>query len=112
MRFFIRKVVPFFFAVLFCLCGSSQNNLNPPPASVPAQDPAQVIQFLSHAISWYHQLAIGQKLATEPSDLTFFQQNHRVADQVLQLAFDYARSQAQLQTTKAAKQQPQSQSSN
>src|SRR5215831_13512573 len=113
MRFFIRKVALVFFTALFCLCGSSQNSkVNPPAASVAAQDPAQIIQFLSHTISWYHQLAIEQKLATEPSDLTFFQENHRVADQVVQLAFDYARSQAQLQSTKASKQQPQSQSSN
>jgi small-conductance mechanosensitive channel len=113
MRFFIRRVALFFFALLFCLCGSSQNsNLNPPAASVPAQDPAQIIQFLSHTISWYRQLAVEQQLATQPSDLTFFQENHRVADQVVQLAFDYARSQAQLQTRKVTKQTSQSSSSN
>lgn len=105
MRFLIRKIAQFLFvvAVLFCLCGSSQNgNANAPAASVPPQDPAQIIQFLSHTISWYRQLAVEQQLATQPSDLTFFQENHRVADQVVQLAFDYARSQAQLQARRSA----------
>src|SRR5215831_4371722 len=113
MRFFIRKVALVFFTALFCLCGSSQNSkVNPPAASVPAQDPAQIIQFLSHTISWYRQLAVEQQLATQPSDLTFFQENHRVADQVVQLAFDYARSQAQLQTRKVTKPESQSSGSN
>src|SRR5215471_19758407 len=106
MKSFIGKVALFFFfTLLFCSSGSSENtNVNPPAASVPAEDPAQIIQFLSHTISWYRQLGVEQQLATQPSDLTFFQENHRVADQVVQLAFDYARLQAQLQTRKATKQ--------
>ena len=44
------------------------------------QDPAQIIQFLTHTISWYRQLAVEQQLATQPSDLTYYQENHRVAD--------------------------------
>ena len=69
--------------------------------------PGQVIDFLSHTITWYRQLPVEQQLATEPADLTFFQENRRVADQVVQLAFDYARTQAQLQAKQTAKAQPQ-----
>ena len=93
-------------AILFfsgtLLCG--QTNAAPPEPV--AQDPAKIIDFLSDTISWYRQLAIEQKLAGEPSDLTFIQENRRIADQVVQLAFDYARNQAQLQAKRAA---PQSQ---
>jgi small-conductance mechanosensitive channel len=64
----------------------------------PYQDSAKIIQFLSTTVSWYHQRAAEQKLATEPSDLAFLQENSRVADQVVQQAFDYARSEVQLQT--------------
>ena len=110
MRCFLQKVALFSFTLLFCFRGLGENsNVNPPAASVPAQDPAQIIQFLSHTISWYRELAVEQRLATQPSDVTFFQENHRIAEQVVQLAFDYARSQAQLQTRKATK--PGSQSS-
>jgi small-conductance mechanosensitive channel len=93
-------LVTLFFAVSVL----SQNNV---PAPVfKSQDPAQVIQFLSRTISWYRQLAVERQLATQPSDLTFVQENRRVADQVVQLAFDYARTQAQLQGKQSAPQQP------
>lgn len=72
------------------------------------QDPAQIVQFLSRAISWYRQLAIEQQLAAQPSDLTYYQENRRVADQVVTLAFDYARSQAQLETRAASSKAPKS----
>src|SRR2546422_1793297 len=71
--------------------------------------PAQIIDFLSHTINWYRQLAAEQQLATEPSDVTFLQQNRRVADQVVQLAFGYARTQAQLQAKQGVASQPQTQ---
>lgn len=76
---------------------SAQNqpaNRTAPTASAPAADPAQIIGFLSKSISWYRQLAIEQQIATEPADVAFLQQNRRVAEQVVQLAFDYARQQA------------------
>ena len=57
-------------------------------------DRSEIIQFLSSTISWYHQTATEQQLITEPSDLTFFQDNRRVAQQVVQLAFEFARQQA------------------
>ena len=84
--------------------GGGQNTSQATMAAGPpgTQDPAQIVQFLSHTISWYRQLAIEQQLATEPSDVTYYQENHRVADQVVQIAFDWARSQAQLQAKRPA----------
>ena len=79
----------------------------PNSSSVPARatDPAQVIQFLTKTISWYRQFALEQKLATESSEFTFMQENRRVADQVVQLAFEYARSQADLRAKQRSTQQ-------
>ncbi|MGH9529657.1 MAG: mechanosensitive ion channel family protein [Terriglobales bacterium] len=71
--------------------GSSQSA---EPASL---DSSQIIQFLSTTITWYHQTASEQQLVTEPADLTFFQDNRRVAKQVVQLAFEFARQQADAQ---------------
>jgi len=76
-----------------------------PQSSAPTMQPSQIINFLSHTITWYRQLAAEQQLATEPSDVTFLQENRRVADQVVQLAFDYARTQAQLQAKQASRSQ-------
>jgi len=87
--------------------GAAQTSA-PQPAS-PVMQPAQIIDFLSHTINWYRQLAAEQQLATEPSDVTFLQQNRRVADQVVQLAFEYARTQAQLQAKQGSGTQPQAQ---
>jgi small-conductance mechanosensitive channel len=95
MRFGARKVTLIFGVLFSAISALAQNNGPSPQAAT--QDPGKIIQFLSTTISWYRQLPIEQKLATEPSDLTFVQENRRVAEQVVQLAFEYARSQAQLQ---------------
>jgi small-conductance mechanosensitive channel len=55
---------------------------------------ADILRFLTETISWYRQTSGEQQLVTEPSDLTFFEDNRRVADQVVRLAFDFARQQA------------------
>jgi small-conductance mechanosensitive channel len=91
------------FALLaFCLASFGQATA---PTGNPAyQDPQKVIQFLSSTISWYRQRAVEQKLATEPSDLTFLQENSRLADQAVQQAFEYARSVQQLRNQQRAAQ--------
>jgi small-conductance mechanosensitive channel len=77
------------------------------PTVPAAVQPSDIIEFLSRTISWYRQLAVEQQLATEPADLTFAQENRRVAAQVVELAFDYARAQAQLLEKQATKLQVQ-----
>jgi small-conductance mechanosensitive channel len=75
---------------------TSDNLANNSSPSI-AQDPAQVIQFLSRTISWHRQLEAQGKAANRGTDVSFVQQNLRIADQVVRLAFEYARGQAQLQ---------------
>ncbi|MCU1271252.1 MAG: hypothetical protein JWN74_2546 [Acidobacteriaceae bacterium] len=84
---------------------------NVPSNAVAHEDPAKIVQFLSSTISWYRQRAEEQKLANEPADLTFAQENARVADQVVQQAFQYARNDDQLQSKRQPGQQPQVQTS-
>lgn len=81
------------------------------PDTVAHQDPGKIIQFISSAISWYRQRVVEQKLASAPSDLTFEQENARIADQIVQQAFEYARNQAQLQSKQQAGKNPQVQNS-
>lgn len=130
MRAFLRKTWVLFIAAIFVTCANGQNTTSRLPAQTTkpttptqssksqapvspaaAQDPAQIVQFLSHTISWYRQLGVEQQLAIQPSDLTFYEENHRIADQVVQLAFDYARAQAQLRASMRAQQQPQASTS-
>ena len=75
------------------------------------QEPAQIIQFLSRTISWHRQLALEDKLATNPAEVRFAQENQRIADQVVRLAFEYARGQAKLQAKSVSAQPAQPQAS-
>ncbi len=75
---------------------------NTPVSPIAHQDTGKIIQFLSSTISWYRQRAVEDKLVSEPTDLTFAQENARVADQVVQQAFEYGRNEAQLQSKRHA----------
>jgi len=65
-------------------------------AEQPAQTDAQsIVSFLNQTIVWYHQLTNQQQLATETSDILFLNDNRQVADDVVRLAFEFARTRAQ-----------------
>jgi small-conductance mechanosensitive channel len=100
----IRKTV--LTTVTFALTAFGQSNA--PTSAVAPQDPAKIIQFLSSTISWYRQRAGEDKLVNEPADLSFAQENARVADQVVQQAFEYGRNEAQLQSKGHTEKQTQS----
>ena len=56
---------------------------------------SQILPLLTQTIDWYRQTQQEQHLATEPSDLTFMADNRRIADQVVSLAFEFARQEEQ-----------------
>lgn len=64
-----------------------------------------VAQFLSKTIYWYQQTQLEQQIVNEPTDLAFADSNQRMAEQIVRLAFDYARQSAQL-IEKRPKQNP------
>jgi hypothetical protein len=107
MIFNPRNISAVFGISVIAFLSSAQTNAPSAPA---AQDSGKIIQFLSHTIPWSRELAAEQKNATEPSDLTFIQENRRVADQIVQLAFDFARNQAQVQARGPNQQQSQADS--
>jgi small-conductance mechanosensitive channel len=84
--------------------------LSPASCAAPSEPPAQVtasphpqgiIQFLEQTIAWYRQLVVEQQIATEPDDAMVVRDNQQIADQVVQLAFDFARAHT-ARTAKAA----------
>ena len=89
------RQIAIFAAILLLLIGGRGQSSTPSKPAPPSAEPAQIVHFLGQTISWYRQRAVEQQLATEPSDLTFFEENRRIADQIVQLAFDYARAQAE-----------------
>jgi small-conductance mechanosensitive channel len=96
-------------AVLFCLTASTyahsqiSSQANDAPASEPT--PTQLIQYLSQTIDWYRQSQQEQHIATEPADVGFAADNRRMADQIVKLAFEFARNEEQ-QLRSQSKNQP------
>jgi small-conductance mechanosensitive channel len=103
MRIDPRKVVLTILTLALTAIGQG----NAPTSAIAHQDSGKIIQLLSSTISWYRQRAAEEKLVNEPADLTFAQENARVADQVVQQAFEYGRNEAQLQSKRHAEKQTQ-----
>jgi len=59
-------------------------------------DGPQIIQFLDQTISWSRQRADQQQIATDTADLNALSNARQDADQIVRLAFDFARAAAAL----------------
>src|SRR5258708_38088162 len=57
-------------------------------------DPQTVISYLSDVIGWYRHLGVEAQLVVEPTEMLFFASDRQVANEILQLAFEYAHAQA------------------
>ena len=62
-------------------------------------DPGQTVE-------WYRTLGTQQQTATQPSDLLILYANQQTADQVVGLAFDIARANAELLSSEASSADP------
>ncbi|HKT52018.1 MAG TPA: mechanosensitive ion channel family protein [Candidatus Angelobacter sp.] len=89
--FFLLILIAAFLAL--GIAGMAQDNSAGSDAT--AANGEEIIPFLNQTIEWYRQITVQQQLATEPSDVLFLNDNRQIADQVVRLSFDYARSRAQ-----------------
>ncbi len=55
-----------------------------------------IIQMLDQTVDWYRTLGIQQQAASEPSDVLILYDNRQTANQVIGLAFEIARSNAEI----------------
>ncbi len=62
----------------------------------------QVIQILDETVDWYRTLGTQQQNATQPSDLLILYANRQTADQVVGLAIELARANAELLSSEAS----------
>jgi small-conductance mechanosensitive channel len=62
----------------------------------------QLIQILDETVDWYRTLGIQQENATQPSDLLLLYANRQTADEVVRLAFQIARANAELLSSEAS----------
>jgi hypothetical protein len=65
-------------------------------AQVAVLNSKQVIEILDDTVDWYRTLATQQQAATQPSDLLILYANRQTANDVVALAFDIARANAEL----------------
>jgi small-conductance mechanosensitive channel len=72
------------------------------PSVVPPMSGPQIIQVLDQTIDWYRTLGVQQQAANEPSDLLILYDNRQTANQVIGLAFEIARANADLLAKQAA----------
>jgi small-conductance mechanosensitive channel len=59
-------------------------------------DPQSVIQLLDQEVTWFHRVGAEREIASTPGDMVFVEDGARVADQVVRLGFEFARSQERL----------------
>jgi small-conductance mechanosensitive channel len=79
--------------LLVVAAGLAQTAPNAPASTMLSGD--DIISFLNQSIVWSRQVSAEQQLVTEPSDTLFLNDSRQTADQVVRLAFDFARAQAQ-----------------
>lgn len=69
-------------------------------------DAGRVVQLLDQTIAWYHQLGAQQQLVSDANDAVYVSADHQMANEVVRLAFQFARTQAEgAQPTAASAQQ-------
>jgi small-conductance mechanosensitive channel len=77
--------------------------VSPAHEAAPAvSDPQDVISYLKQTIGWYRHFSLEQQLVNEPGDLTFANDNRRLMEEVVRLAFEFARADAQRMELKGA----------
>jgi hypothetical protein len=77
------------------------------PAASDLPSNQQVLAFLTQTIDWYRQGGIERQIATGPVDLVFAEHERPIALQIVRLSFDFARADAALVATSAARRQEQ-----
>ncbi|HET9791147.1 MAG TPA: mechanosensitive ion channel domain-containing protein [Candidatus Angelobacter sp.] len=86
-------VILFLIALVLAPCGVMSQSTPAPNSTVGGEE--SIVPFLNQNIVWYRDLTQQQQLATEPSDVLFFNDNRQLAEQVVRLAFEFARARAQ-----------------
>lgn len=103
----IRGAVKLAVSVAICvglnLAHAADNTPSRAPARVsravlPAE---QVVQILDQTVDWYRTLGTQQQTANQPSDLLILYANRQTADKVMALAFEIARTNAELLSSEA-----------
>jgi len=77
---------------------SATSTTTPVTFSTKAQlpDGPAVIGFLSRVIGWYRHLSVEERLVSDPAEMLFVADDRQMADQVLDLSFEFGKAEANL----------------
>jgi small-conductance mechanosensitive channel len=89
--------------IVAVIAGGAQTSPAPPAATsgTSTTGTEEIIPFLNQTIVWSRQLSVQQQLVNEPSDALFLNDSRQIADQVVRLAFEFARARAQALASQA-----------
>jgi small-conductance mechanosensitive channel len=88
-------------AALLLLSGAFGAEPAPSP-QVAVLNGNQIVQILDETVQWYRTLGAQQQNSSQPSDLLIYYANQQTAGQVVALAFDIARANAELLSSEAS----------
>ena len=92
-------------SLLSLLLATAWSADNPAPSPhVAVLNGNQVVQILDQTVEWYRTLGAQQQSSSQPSDLLIYYANQQTANQVVALAFDIARANAELLSSDASAQ--------
>jgi hypothetical protein len=103
-----RPMVRTFLVLSFCVAtGAAGPTGSPPPTAAPNSRASvltaeQVVRILDETVDWYRTLGTQQQNATQPSDQLILFANRQTADQVVSLAVELARADAELLSSEAS----------
>ncbi len=97
-RAYLAGFLAVFFAASLAQCPSRAAQTAPPVGS----QSGTVIQYLDQVIDWYGEIPLQQEIATDPNSMMVAIDNRQIAEEVVRLAFEFARAQAQPSSKAAA----------
>jgi len=110
MRISLRATLLLITAALLAAAGNPPAGTEAAPAQqenrVSPLTAEQLVQILDQTVDWYRTLGLQQQSATQPSDLLLLYANRQTADNVVRLAFQIARANAELLSSEASSAQP------
>src|SRR5260370_24744905 len=101
----MRRFAPFALIAAIGLQAGAACAADQATARVAVLTGEQVVQILDDTVDWYRTLGTQQQHATQPSDLLILFANRQTADQVIALAFEIARANAELLSSEAGSSQ-------
>jgi small-conductance mechanosensitive channel len=99
MEFFPGKRIVVFYLLSSLSTGTFLYSQSPPPGG---PNKETLLQYLNQTVAWYRQLDYQRQMITDPEEELAVQENQQIAGQIVALAFEFARIEAELIETEQA----------